>query len=139
MAKIVKPLNPLIFKVAGSMAAEWYEIGRSQGLKSKWPNARAYAKNNLEKFVPKAISILLDMLSNPSYNDVMKMEIYEALTDPINDKDLMSGQEQLDRINAKKLDDIVKEHERYNKDKIGNVVTDNVLINKTNPFTPKAN
>ena len=143
MAKIVKPLNPLIFKVAGELAATWYEIGRGQGLTSKWKTPRAYANANIEKFIPKAVSILLDMLGpHSNMPELAKNEIYEALLDPVNDPDLMNGSEQLKAINAKKLDDIVKEHERYNKDKLGVVNTapkDNVLINKTNPFKVTSN
>ena len=144
MSKIVKPLNPLIFKVAGSLAAEFYEIGRSQGLTSKWKTPRQYANANIEKFVPKALEYLIDMLGEHSnMPQLVKQEIYEAITDPINDPDLMSGQEQLDKINAKKLDEIVKEHERYNKDKLGMVNTevkqqDTVLHNKVMP-TSKPN
>ena len=139
MSKIIKPLNPLIFKVAGELACVWYEIGRGQGLTSKWKTPKQYANANIEKFVPKAIEHLLDILSNPSFPALAKAEIYDALIDPINDTDLMSGQEQLAAINAKKLDNIVKEHERYNKEKIGNVTTtvkDNVLLNKTKPKNP---
>lgn len=144
MSKIVKPLNPLIFKTAAELACCWYEIGRSQGLKSKWPTARSYAKANLEKFVPRAISILLDMLSNPSYNDIMKMEIYDALIDPLNDRDLMNGSSQLDDINAKKLDEIVKEYEKRKLPDVNTKPTtqDNILINKTkskNPFLQRPN
>lgn len=113
-SKIAKPLNPLIFKVAGELAAVWYEAGRSTGLTSKWPNARAYARANLERFVPKAIEHLLAILANPSFSNHAKFEIYEALIDPINDPDLMTGGVAPD-INVKKLDDIVKQ---YTKNKI---------------------
>jgi hypothetical protein len=145
MAKIVKPLNPLIFKVAGELAATWYEIGRSQGLKSKWKTPKQYAYNNLEKFVPKAIEHLLDILSNPSFPDLAKAEIYEALIDPINDKDLMDGTSQLDNIQAKKLDEIVKE---YEKRKLPEIVTEdhkktvlhnNVKPKSKNPFLQRPN
>ena len=142
--KIVKPLNPLIFKVAGEFAAVYYETGRSQGLTSKWKTPRAFARDNLEKFVPAVIEHFLTMLG-PTSNlpELAKAEIYSALIDPINDPDLMDGTSQLSNINAKKLDDIVKEHERYNKDKLGMVNTvvekqDTVLHNKVMP-TSKPN
>ena len=111
-------MNPLIFRTALELAAVWYEIGRGQGLKSKWPNARAYAKANIERFVPKAIEHLLQILANPSFPESAKRDIYEALIDPINDPDLKK--QDLKDIDAKKLDDLVKQ---YEKNKIGNIST----------------
>lgn len=90
--KIIKPLNPLIYKVAASMAAELYEVGRSQGMQSRHKTPRAYAKANLEKFVPLAIKHLLSMLKSTSNcSEHMRQEIYKALTDPINDPNLMEA------------------------------------------------
>lgn len=103
MSKIAPvPKHFLLFETAGSLAATWYEIGRSQGLKSRWPTARLYAKNNLEKFVPKAIEYFLTMLNNPTFPDIAKKEIYDALMEAHNDPTLTSGDE-LPDIDVKKL------------------------------------
>ena len=64
--KIITPQSTVIEETALSIAAAWYEVGRGQGLTSKWPNAKAYAKANLERFIPNAVSILLDMLKPDS-------------------------------------------------------------------------
>lgn len=90
MTKIIQPLDPLIYKVAGEMAAVMYEAGRSSGMTSKHKNARAYAKANLEKFVPLAIKHLIELLK-PTSNctEYMRQQIHAALTNPINDPDLM--------------------------------------------------
>jgi hypothetical protein len=121
--KIIKPLNPLIFKVAGELAATFYEIGRSQGLTSVHKTPRAYAQANLEKFVPKAIEHLLDILANPSFPELAKNEIYEAIIDPINDPDLISGKVAQDKLDIKKLDDVVKQYEKRS-------IKHNILLNK---------
>lgn len=89
MKKIITPRNTLIEKTAGELAAAWYEIGRSQGLTSKHKNARKYAKANLEKFIPKAVELLLQMLEpHSNATEEMKAEIYEALMERHNDPEL---------------------------------------------------
>jgi hypothetical protein len=80
--------KPLIEKVAAELAGTWYEVGRGQGMTSKYKSARAYARANIEKFVPKAVEILIDMLGKPDTPEIMKAEIYEALMERINDPDL---------------------------------------------------
>jgi hypothetical protein len=84
MKPTVPKLN-LIEHVAAELAATFYEVGRSQGLKSRHKNARAYALNNLEKFVPHAVRHLLEQLNNPSISVEQKEEIFEALQERIND------------------------------------------------------
>lgn len=79
------PKFNLIEHVALELAATFYEVGRSQGLKSKHKNARLYAFANLEKFVPHAIKHLLEMLNNPSVSAEQKEEIFESLQERIND------------------------------------------------------
>ena len=86
--KIVTPRHILIEKVAGECAAVFYEAGRSTGLKSKYPDARSYAKAHLEKFVPKAVEILLGMLNDPRVPQFQKNEIYEAVIERANDPEL---------------------------------------------------
>ncbi len=90
MKSEVKPLNPLIYRTAAQFAAEWYEIGRSQGLTSIHKNAKRYAAANFEKFVPKVIETFLHMLKPTSgISEHMKQEIYSALIDPVNDPNLV--------------------------------------------------
>ena len=60
--KTIVPKYTVIEQTAIQLAACFYEAGRSSGLKSKHKNARAYAKANLERFIPKAIDILTTML-----------------------------------------------------------------------------
>lgn len=89
MKKIITPTSTLIETIAGQLAATWYEIGRGQGLTSKWPNARAYASANFEKFIPNAVECCLEMLK-PTSNATpeMREEIYEALMERHNDPEL---------------------------------------------------
>lgn len=82
------PSSNLIEKTAGQLAAVWFEIGRGQGMTSKWNSPRAYAKANLEQFIPKALKILIEMLGNPSTPEIMKKEIYDAIMERNNDPDL---------------------------------------------------
>lgn len=92
MTKIVKPIDPLIYKTAAEMACVFYEVGRSQGMTSIHKGPRQYAKANLEKFVPLAIKHLIEMLK-PTANTTehMKQAIHAALTNPINDPELMEA------------------------------------------------
>ena len=80
--------HPLIEITAGELAATFYEAARSSGMKSKYPNARIYAKNNLETFVPKALELLLEMLGKEDTPEHMKNEIYDAIMERNEDKDL---------------------------------------------------
>lgn len=84
------PTLKLIEHVAAKMAGELYEIGRSQGLKSKYKNARSYALNNLEKFIPHAIKHLMEMLNRPDVAPELKEEIYDGLMERINDPEAKS-------------------------------------------------
>lgn len=88
MRKFTTPNSTLIEKTAGELAATWYEIGRGQGMTSKYKNPRAYARANLEQFIPKAIELLISMLGRPDIPDTMKDEIHAALTERANDPDL---------------------------------------------------
>ena len=96
--KIKSPTSTLIEKTAGEMAAVYYEAGRSQGLTSKHPNARAFARANLELFIPKAIEVLTEMLGQDNVSESMKSEIYDALMERANCK-------QLSFLNEKRHDD----------------------------------
>lgn len=128
------PKSNLIEHVAGQLAATWYEIGRGQGMKSKWPTARLYAKNNIEKFIPKAIEHLIEILNNPTFPDLAKQEIYEALMERHNDPTLKRDGE-LPDIDMKKLMAVIEKNKGNNAtqanlslaQKIDNAV-------KNNPF-----
>jgi len=83
--KIQNPSSILFETVAGQLAATFYEVGRSQGMTSVHKNARAYARANIEKFLPKAIEYCIDMLARPDINEEMKQMIYDALQERAND------------------------------------------------------
>lgn len=83
--KIIEPHSILIEETALKFAATYYEVGRSQGLTSKFKNARAFAKANVERFIPMAVQTLMDMLSNPSTPETQKEMIYQAFTERAND------------------------------------------------------
>lgn len=90
MKKVLTPTSTLIETIAGQLAATWYEVGRGQGLTSKHKTARAYAAANLEKFIPKAVELCLEMLGpNSTSTPEMKEEIWEALQERLNDPELL--------------------------------------------------
>lgn len=80
--------NVLIEKTAAELAATFYEACRSSGMTSKHKNARSYAKANIEKFIPKAIELLMSMMTMDHISDVLKNEIYEAFLERSNDPEL---------------------------------------------------
>jgi len=140
--KIITPANPLIYKVAGELAGTFYDAGRSSGLTSKHKNAESFARANIEKFLPKAVQTLMEMLK-PGSNctEFIKMEIYEALMDPVNDPRLMESKVD-DDLNQKRLDDVIRNYDK-NQLKFNTIAPKtsykNKLLNTANPFTPKAN
>ncbi len=86
MSLILSSKHTVIERTAGELAATWYETGRSQGMTSKYKNARAYAKAYLESYIPLAIQILTSMLSRNDIPEIMKNEIYDSLLERSNDK-----------------------------------------------------
>lgn len=78
----------LIEQTAGRMAAEMYEVGRKQGMTSKHKTPRAYAKANLEKFIPIAMKFLIDMLGREDVAASQKEIIYQAILERTNDEQL---------------------------------------------------
>lgn len=86
--KLVTPSSLLIEKTALEFAAVYYEAGRSTGLTSKHKDARSFAKANVEKFIPLAVSTLLDMLGKDSVPQEQKDVIYDAIMERTNDKEL---------------------------------------------------
>ena len=87
MRKLSNPSSVLIEITAGNLAAFWYETGRSQGLHSKHKTVKEYVNANVEKFIPKAIDYLLDILNNPFTPHEQKELIYDALSERMNDPD----------------------------------------------------
>lgn len=83
--KIVTPSSILFEKIAGELAATFYEVGRGQGMTSKYKTAKAYANANIEKFLPRAIDYCISMLGRPDINEEMKVMIYDALSERMND------------------------------------------------------
>lgn len=83
--KIVQPKHEIIEETALQLAATWYEIGRSQGLTSKYKNAKSYARRNLERFIPNAVEHLTSMLGKNDVPQNQKDIIYEALMERAND------------------------------------------------------
>lgn len=86
--QVVAPHSLLIEKTALELAATYYEVGRSQGLTSKFKNARAFAKANVEKYIPIAVKLLMDMIGSPAVPQDQKDMIYDALMERSNDPDL---------------------------------------------------
>ena len=86
--QVVAPHSVLIEKTALDLATTYYEVGRSQGLHSKHKDARKFAKANVEKYIPMAVKLLMDMLGNPATPNDQKDMIYDALMERSNDPDL---------------------------------------------------
>src|SRR5882672_4823312 len=85
---LITPQSLLIEKTALELAAVFYEAGRSSGLTSKHKDARAFAKANVEKFIPKAVELLMDILAKDSTPQDQRDLIYEAFLERTNDKEL---------------------------------------------------
>lgn len=86
--KLVTPQSLLIEKTALELAAVFYEAGRSSGLTSKHKDAKSFAKANVERFIPKAVDLLMDMIGSGAIPEDQKQLIYEAFMERTNDKDL---------------------------------------------------
>ena len=98
---LVKPSSLLIEQTAVKFATEFYEIGRSQGLKSKHKTHKAYAQHNWYRFIPKAVEMLIDMLNLPHVPKEQKDLIMEALMERKDFKPY--EQSSLPEIDIKKL------------------------------------
>ena len=137
--KIVKPANPLIYKVAAELGGVFYDAGRSSGLQSKHKTPEKFARANIEKFIPKAIQTLIEMLKPTSnITEYMREQIYIALMDPVNDPDLMNAKPKTDQM----IDDTIKAYDKEQfkfKSLQPKTSYQNKLKNTANPFTPKPN
>lgn len=106
---VVEPHHLLIEKTALELAAVFYEAGRSSGLHSKHKDARKFAKANVEKFIPKAVELLTDMLGNPSLPQDQKNMIYDAIMERTNDEALSNnGIKAFENNTEFTSDDVVK-------------------------------
>jgi hypothetical protein len=85
--KLVKPEDTLIEQTAGQLAAVFYEAGRNSGLTSKYKTPQAFVRRYLERFVPKAIELLMTMLGNPATPQAQKNAIYDTIMNRTNDPD----------------------------------------------------
>lgn len=90
MLDIIKnPRYTIIEQIAVNIAAQWYEIGRGQGMTSKHKDAKSYAKANIEKFIPKAVELALEMIGpNSTLPKQAKDDIFAALQERHNDPTL---------------------------------------------------
>jgi len=86
--QLIKPESILIEQTALDLAAVYYEAGRSSGLTSKHPDARAFARANVTKFIPKAVELLMTILANPATPKEQKDAIYDAFLERANDEEL---------------------------------------------------
>jgi hypothetical protein len=85
--KIIQPHSILIEQTAGQYAAIFWEACRSSGMKAgRHKTARAYARANLEKFIPLVVKNLTDIMSRPETPVEMKETIYQAILERTNDE-----------------------------------------------------
>lgn len=90
MSKITTPQSVLVEKTALELAACFYEVGRSQGLHSKYKTARHYAAANIQKFIPHAVDALMKMLIDNNTPESQRAIIHAAIMERINDPVAMS-------------------------------------------------
>lgn len=88
MKKLAEPHSTLIESTAYQFACTFYEVGRSQGLKSRHKTHKSYATAYMTKFIPLAVKTLMDMLANPQTPEMQKQAIYDAFLERANDPDL---------------------------------------------------
>lgn len=131
------PKNVVFEHVASEFAAVWWETGMSQGMSSKYKDARSFARANFEKFIPQAIKHCVTLLGRQDIPDLAKAEIYEALHERNNDPDVntMLGYG-LPDLDVKKILDMLPKQERIaNVNTIGSVNDQSVLhMKKINPY-----
>ena len=86
--KLIRPSSEIIERTAAEMCALYYEVGRSQGLKTKYKTHKAFVHKYLENFIPMAVDSLVGMLGDPNVSDHLKKEIFEALEERKADPEL---------------------------------------------------
>ncbi len=88
--KLTTPKFDILEEFALKFAMEYYEVARSQGIKPRNPKhktARLWALHRFTDFLPKAVEVAIEMLTNdsPTITKHMKDKIYLALMERIND------------------------------------------------------
>lgn len=129
--KILQGPKYTVFEtVAAEMAAIWWETGMSQGMTSKYRDARSFARANFEKFIGEAIKHCVTLLGRQDIPDLAKAEIYEALHERNNDPDVnaMLGYG-LPDLDVKKILDILPKQERIADVNTGGSVMKQMKIN----------
>jgi len=86
--KLIRPSSEIIERTAAEMCALYYEVGRSQGLKTKYKTHKAFVHKYLENFIPMAVDKLVDMLGDPNVSEHLKTEIFAALEERKADPEL---------------------------------------------------
>jgi hypothetical protein len=89
--KIFKAEFDLIEHTAMQFAVAFYEGCRNRDMLPKNLNhntPRLWALHNFERFIPKAVETLIDMLSRNDIAEPMKEKIYLAIQERTNDKEL---------------------------------------------------
>jgi len=91
-SELYTPSQGMIEKIAGELAAVWFEAALSSGLKDDkyGKNPRRFAKKNLEKFIPYAVKHCFEILNNPNTPQDQKMMIYDELMRRVNDPEARS-------------------------------------------------
>lgn len=106
--KIIKPSSVLIEQTAADLAAAFFEVGLSQGIPTKHKTHKAFVHHNIEKFIPKAVEILTDMLANPATPQEQRDAILEALLERASDPDLSFLNEKVDWKDPVKRPEIIR-------------------------------
>ncbi len=124
------PTHTVFETVAAEFAAIWWETGMSQGMTSKFKDARSFARANFEKFIPVAIKHCISLLGRQDIPALAKAEIYEALMERQNDPDIneMLGYG-LPDLDVKKILDMLPKQERIADVNTGGSVMKQIKIN----------
>lgn len=104
---VIKPESVLIEQTAADLCAEFYEAGLASGLKSKHKTHKAFVHHNIEKFIPKAVELLVEMLGKDSTPNNQKELIAAALIERANDPDLSFLNEKIDWKEPEKRPEII--------------------------------
>lgn len=97
------PKYTVLERVAGELAGCFYEAGRSSGLSSDYKDARSFARAKFLTFLPKAIELCLSMLNRSDIHDLMKQEIFQALSERMNDPEINNVLPNYDAMEMMKL------------------------------------
>lgn len=88
-------MKTVIEETAIELAAAVYDETRKRGYQVKYKNQRAYVKANWEKYIPRAIDVLTQMLHG-NYPQEMKDTIYDALVHRASTRPKINGLPEFD-------------------------------------------